>query len=117
MTVVPDDGDPIPAEQAAIVALVIDQIEPDTDITAEDVHRGLVAESSNPPSLRDVRAVLDILAMPHVGFTPGESSALRWHFRPLSQRFWSSPAGPIPRRPSRGGGRGRRPSTSSPSRT
>lgn len=58
-----------------IVALVIDQIEPDTDITAENVHRGLVADSSNPPSLQDVRAVLDILAMPHVGFTPGESSA------------------------------------------
>ncbi|MFC9871753.1 hypothetical protein [Nocardia salmonicida] len=75
ITVVPEDGDPIPAEQAAIVALVIDQIEPDTDITAENVHRRLVAETSNPPSLRDVRAVLDILAMPHVGFTPGESSA------------------------------------------
>ncbi|MFF2397427.1 hypothetical protein [Nocardia sp. NPDC058114] len=53
----------------------IDQIEPDTDITADNVHRGLVAESSDPPSLRDVRAVLDILAMPHVGFTPGESAA------------------------------------------
>ncbi|MEV0769585.1 hypothetical protein [Nocardia salmonicida] len=72
---VPDDGDPIAAEQAAILAVVIDQIEPDTDLTAENVHRRLVAESSNPPSLRDVRGVLDILAMLHVGFTPGESSA------------------------------------------
>ncbi|MFI6220094.1 hypothetical protein ACIBEH_06030 [Nocardia salmonicida] len=75
ITVVPEDGDPIPAEQAAIVALVIDQIEPDTDITAENLHRALAAESTNPPSLREVRTVLDILAMPHVGFTPGESSA------------------------------------------
>ena len=70
-----DDGDPIPAEQAAIVALVIDQIEPDTDITAENLHRALVADIVDPPSLREVRTVLDILAMPHVGFSPGESSA------------------------------------------
>ncbi|MEV4158464.1 hypothetical protein AB0J48_36145 [Nocardia salmonicida] len=72
---VPDDGDPIPAEQAAIVALVIDQIEPDTDITAENLHRALAAEMADPPSLHEVRTVLDILAMAHVGFTPGESSA------------------------------------------
>ncbi|MFD4438962.1 hypothetical protein ACFWPK_04190 [Nocardia sp. NPDC058519] len=70
-----DDGDPISPDEAALMAAVIDAIEPDTAITAEHLHRHLVAEISDPPSLVDVRSALAILRMPHVGYRPGESSA------------------------------------------
>lgn len=54
---------------------VIDVVEPDTAITAEHVHRQLVAETSDPPSLTDVQNALAILRMPHLAYQPGESSA------------------------------------------
>ncbi|MEV4155385.1 hypothetical protein AB0J48_20380 [Nocardia salmonicida] len=69
------DGDPLSTDEAAIMATVIDMIEPDTAITAEHLHRLLVAEMSDPPSLTDVRSALEILRMPHLKFQPGESSA------------------------------------------
>ncbi|MFD4457721.1 hypothetical protein [Nocardia sp. NPDC058480] len=57
------------------MAAVIDAIEPDTSITAEHLHRHLVAEMSDPPSLVDVRSALAILRMPNLTYRPGESSA------------------------------------------
>ncbi|MFD3594351.1 hypothetical protein ACFWU5_16630 [Nocardia sp. NPDC058640] len=68
------DDDPISADEATIMAAVIDMIEPDTAFTAEQLHRQLVAEMSEPPGLHDVRSALEILRMPHVEFRPGESS-------------------------------------------
>ncbi|MFF0546974.1 hypothetical protein ACFYTF_29470 [Nocardia thailandica] len=72
----PEDDDPIPAEQAAVMAVVIDHIEPDRPLTAEQLHALLVAEVAEPPSPADVRDALAILSMPHVGYRPGEPSAV-----------------------------------------
>ncbi|MFD6400744.1 hypothetical protein [Nocardia sp. NPDC060249] len=70
-----DDVDPISPEEAAVMAVVIDMVEPDTAITADNLHRQLVAEMSDPPSLHDVRSALEILRLPDLNFRPGESSA------------------------------------------
>lgn len=58
------------------MAVIIDHIEPDQPLTADQLHRLLVAEVADPPSLRDVKNALAILAMPHVAYRPGESSAV-----------------------------------------
>ncbi len=58
------------------MAVVIDLIEPDTDVTAEHLHRQLEATMEDPPSLADVRTALEILRMPHLGYRPGESSTV-----------------------------------------
>lgn len=57
------------------MAVIIDHIEPDQPLTAEQLHRLLVSEVADPPSLRDVKNALAILAMPDVKYRPGESSA------------------------------------------
>lgn len=53
---------------------VIDHLDPDGAVTAEGLYQRLVAEMACAPSLHEVRTALEILAMPHLGFTPGETS-------------------------------------------
>ncbi|MFD4442551.1 hypothetical protein ACFWPK_22550 [Nocardia sp. NPDC058519] len=87
------DDDPISSEEAAIMAAVIDAIEPDTSITAEHLHQQLVAEMADPPTLADVQSALAILRMPHLGYTPGESAtAVLDRMRALLDRAENPPA-------------------------
>lgn len=88
-----DDGDPIAPDEAAIMVAVIDIIAPDTAIAAEHLHRLLMAEMSEPPSLTDVRTALEILRMPHLDYRPGESSAaVLSRMRELLDRAENPPA-------------------------
>ena len=87
------DGDPISTDEAAILIAVIDVIQPDSSITAKDLHRQLSAEMSDPPSLHDVQSALEILLMPHVAFQPGESSAaVLARMRAMLQRAANPPS-------------------------
>ncbi|MEV6219879.1 hypothetical protein [Nocardia sp. NPDC051833] len=69
-----DVDDPISPEEAAMMALIIDLIEPDTDVTVDRLHAQLEALMEDPPSRHDVENALAILRMPHVRYQPGEPS-------------------------------------------
>lgn len=72
----PDDEDPISPVAAELVAVIVDQIEPDSQLTAELLHYIVSDLLDPPPTMGEVEAVLDILRMPHVQYRPGESSAV-----------------------------------------
>lgn len=71
-----DAEDPIDPVAAELIAAIVDQIEPDSQLTAELLHYLVSDLRDPPPTMYEVEAVLDILRMPHVQYRPGEDAKM-----------------------------------------
>ncbi|WP_406234876.1 hypothetical protein [Nocardia sp. NBC_01009] len=60
------------AQYERMITVVVDAIEPDSDVIAADVHHAVCAEIISPPTLEEVEQVLDLLQMPGLRYMPGE---------------------------------------------
>ncbi len=70
-----DDEDPISPVAAELITVIVDQIEPDSQLTTELLHYIVSDLMDPPPTMPEVEAILEILRMPHVRYRPGEPSA------------------------------------------
>lgn len=69
------DDELIPPEAAALIAAVVELIDPDSPMSDEQLHRALAGEHNPAPTLAEVRNVLAMLATPRLEYRPGESAA------------------------------------------
>ena len=69
------DDELIPPNAAALIAAIIELIDPDSPMSDEQLHRALALELDPPATLAEVRSVLAMLATPRLEYRPGESAA------------------------------------------
>ncbi|MEV6561501.1 hypothetical protein AB0M22_37685 [Nocardia sp. NPDC051756] len=80
-----------------LVTVVVDAIQPGSDVTAAEVHRAVCSEMKSPPSLDHVEGVLELLRKEDLRYQLGE---VGWHVvaRLRDSSTWQTQRGPATHR-------------------